>query len=86
MIQTDAEIVAAVDAELRPGDARSAIYRQALIDVLRYKLRAVAVPRCYVPGSVEFDAYYSGNERGWVLWRKLLESGVVCETSGKRHD
>ena len=75
MSQSDAEIVAAVDTELRRCDARSAIYREAMIDVLRFRLRGVAIPRRYRPGTVELDADAAGNERGHALWRKLLESG-----------
>jgi hypothetical protein len=77
MSQTDAEISAAVDAELKPGDARSAVYREAMIDVLRFRLRNVAIPRRYPTGTVEADAAFSGNERGHALWRKLLEAGEL---------
>ena len=86
MIQTDAEILAAVAEELKHADARSGVYRDGMADVLRYRVRGVAIPRRYRPGTIECDAYYAGNSHGHALWRKLLESGAVCETSGKRRD
>jgi hypothetical protein len=73
MIRTDAEISAAVDAELHPGDARSAVYRQGIINVLRFRIQGVKIPCSYRLETVEADAYFSGNERGHVLWRKLRE-------------
>lgn len=72
MSQTDAEIVVAVDVELRRGDPRSSVYREAMIDVLRFRLRGVEIPLRYRPGTVEADAAFSGNDRGHVLWRKLM--------------
>ena len=68
---TDIQILAAVAEELGRGDARSAVYQQGMADVLRYRLQGIAIPQVHRPGTVEFDAYYSGNERGHVLWRKL---------------
>jgi hypothetical protein len=32
------------------------------------------LPTPYQPGSIEFDAYYAGNERGHQLYRKLQQA------------
>jgi len=81
--EADVEILAAVAEELKRGDARSAVYQQGMADVLRYRLRGVTIPRRYRAGTVEFDAYYAGNERGHVLWGKLREKveGFDCSPS-----
>ena len=69
---THTEIAAAVDAELRGGDMRSGIYRQAMIDVLAYRVNGTPMSSPYSrPGTVEFDAYLAGVERGNALYRKL---------------
>jgi len=74
MIQTDAEILAAVAEELKHADARSGVYRDGMADVLRYRVRGVPIPARYRSGTVEHDAYFAGNWHGHVLWRKLRES------------
>ena len=81
---TEARIQGAVSEELRIGDARSTVYRQGLVDVLRFRFQCIPIPVRYRPGTVEFDAYHAGNERGWILWRKLSEGGALCEPEGKR--
>jgi hypothetical protein len=70
-LMSEAQILAAVDKEIKRGAARSAVYRQAMIDVLRYRFWGVAIPHRYTPGTVEADAYFAGNERGHLLWREL---------------
>lgn len=74
---------ALVDATLAHGDKRSAVYRQGAVDVLRLKLegRHILVP--YRAGTVEFDAYFSGNDRGWAIWRRFNEGKVECKIAGK---
>jgi hypothetical protein len=74
-VNTEACIQAAVTEELRIGDARSAIYRQGLVDVLRLRLQRIPIPARYRPGTVEYDAYFSGNDRGHVLWHKMRDTG-----------
>jgi len=69
--QADTEILAAVADELRHGDTRSAVYQQGMAAVLRFRLHGVPIQRTYHPGTVEFDAFYAGVERGHALWRKL---------------
>lgn len=73
-----AEVI--VDAALAHGNKRSAVYRQGAVDVLLLKLegRHILVP--YRAGTVEFDAYFSGNNRGWAIWRHLNEG----ETEAKK--
>jgi hypothetical protein len=85
MIQTDAEILAAVAEELKHADARSDVYKEGMADVLRYRVHGVAIPPRYRPGTIECDAYYAGNSHGHALWRKL-DGADLCEARGKRHD
>jgi len=75
---TEREIAVAVDEELSHGDKRSLVYRQGMVDVLRLKFHGTPLPTPYRPGSVEFDAYYSGNERGHQLYR-LLQQASGCD-------
>jgi len=76
---SEAQILAAVAEELRRGDARSPVYQLGMADVLRYRLYGVPITRPYRPGSIEFDAYYSGNERGHLLWRKMQAGSFVAD-------
>lgn len=73
---------AIVDADLAHGDKRSAVYRQGAIDVLLFKLEGRRIHVPYQAGTVEFDAYFSGNDRGWQIWRRFnegkTEAGTAC--------
>lgn len=73
-VVAEARIQAAVADELRIGDARSDTYREGMVDVLRLRVLQIPIPRRYRPGTVEFDAYYAGNDRGHALWRKMQAS------------
>lgn len=64
---------ALVDAALAHGDKRSAVYRQGAVDVLLFKLEGRRIQAPYRAGTVEFDAYFSGNDRGWAIWRRFNE-------------
>ena len=68
---TESDIQRMVDAELRVGEPRSAVYRAGVEDVLRLKCIGRPLPRRYRLGSVEADAYFAGNDRGHILWRRL---------------
>jgi hypothetical protein len=72
---SEAEILAAVAEEIKRGDARSLEYQRGMAAVLRYRARGVRIPCPYRLGTAEADAYFSGNERGHALWRKMRESG-----------
>jgi hypothetical protein len=71
---SEAEILAAVAEEIKRGDARSLEYQQGMAAVLRFRARGVRIPCPYRLGTAEADAYFSGNERGHVLWRKITEN------------
>ena len=64
---------ALVDADLAHGDKRSAVYRQGAVDVLLFKLEGFRIVVPYRAGTVEFDAYFSGIDRGWAIWRRINE-------------
>jgi hypothetical protein len=68
---SEAEILAAVAEEIKRGDARSAEYQRGMAAVLRWRERNVRIPCPYRLGTAEADAYFSGTDRGHVLWRKL---------------
>lgn len=59
-----------VDAELASGSPRSIEYRIGMLDVLRYRLEGIRIPKLYELGTAQSDAYFAGNERGHVLWRQ----------------
>lgn len=60
---------AIVDVAKRNGDKRSAEYWRGALDVLRFRIEAVRIQCPYPEGTAQFDAYFSGNERGHALWR-----------------
>lgn len=73
-----------VDTELSFGNRRSAEYRRGMIDVLRYHLEGARIQCPYPEGSVQFDAYFAGNDRGHLVWRELADSFATnATTSGK---
>lgn len=67
---TPEQIIASAQAQ---GDRRSSVYWRGALDVLRYRLEGVRIHCPYKAGSVEFDAYFSGNDRGFALWRQWQE-------------
>lgn len=72
---------AIVDAAKRYGDKRSAEYWRGALDVLRFRMHAERIQCPYREGTVQFDAYFSGNDRGHVLWRERavkLASGTAA--------
>lgn len=70
---------ALVDDALTHGDKRSAVYRQGAVDVLLLKLEGHRIQCPYRAGSVEFDAYFSGNDRGFAIWRRFNEEKTEDE-------
>lgn len=60
------------DAALVIGNRRSAEYRCGMLDVLRYRLEGVPIRCPYQEGSVQFDAYFAGNDRGHHVWRAMV--------------
>lgn len=77
-----AEVI--VDTALAHGDKRSAVYRQGAVDVLLFKLKGRRIQAPYRAGTVEFDAYFSGNDRGWSIWRSFNEGKVECKIAEKK--
>jgi hypothetical protein len=79
-----------VDDELRIGDPRSPEYRLGMIDLLQRRYNGLPFTGRYRPGTVQFDAYSSGVERGWALYRLRAKSGCVagiactCGGAGRR--
>lgn len=65
------------------GDRRSAVYWRGALDVLRFRLEGERIQCPYKAGTVEFDAYFSGNDRGHLLWNQMrAESEVTHIRSG----
>lgn len=63
------------DAALERGDKRSAEYRAGLLSVLKFKLQGIRIECPYRAGTAQFDAYFSGNDRGFAGWRGLAQQG-----------
>lgn len=67
------------------GDRRSSVYREGMIAVIKRRIEDVPVPVPYVPGSLEFDAYFAGKDRGHHEWRNaLIESDNNRDKAIKR--
>jgi hypothetical protein len=64
-----------VDATLACGNKRSAEYRRGMLDVLRFRLQGVRIECPYREGTAQFDAYFSGNDRGHAVWRAMTGVG-----------
>lgn len=60
-----------VEAVLSHGNKRSAEYRQGMLDALRFRLEGQRIKCPYREGSVLFDAYFAGTERGHAEWRAM---------------
>lgn len=70
-----------LEAAKRYGDKRSAEYWRGALDVLRFRMQAVQIQCPFREGTVQFDAYFAGNDRGHALWRecvKQIKRGVVA--------
>lgn len=69
------------------GTRRSAEYWQGALDVLRYRMQGIRIVCPYREGSVQFDAYFAGNDRGHhQLWREQQESGATsAHPFGQKH-
>lgn len=67
------QIQTLVDVELQKGDKRSAVYRRGMLDVLFLRLNGTPLSSPHRPGTLEFDAWAAGIDRGHVLFRNLQE-------------
>lgn len=61
-----------VDCVLENGTPRSAVYREGVLAVFRFRRTGRIIPHPYEMGTVEADAYYAGVERGHYEWSKVL--------------
>lgn len=66
-----ADITELVAVELSRGDKRSEAYRRGVAELLRSKILGSTFPHPFRPGTAEFDAYYSGVERGHAVLKTL---------------
>lgn len=56
---------------MRYGDPRSGEYKLGALDLLCRRAFGIEFPKRFKMGSVQADAYWSGVERGWMVWHKL---------------
>lgn len=64
------------DKLLEHGDKRSAVYREGMITCLKRRIEGIHLVVSYAEGTLEFDAYYAGSQRGYHEWRNArLENG-----------
>lgn len=63
-----------IDAELKGTTKRSEIFREGMFDGLHSRTAEAQSPYPYEPGSVEFDAWTAGVDRGHRLLR-IMKSG-----------
>lgn len=58
----------------KPGSPkRSHAYRRGMLDTLRFRLEGAPIRCPFLQGTAEFDAYFSGNDRGHGVWRQRAE-------------
>jgi len=67
----DVVSVRLVDCLLAKGTLRSAVYREGVLAVFRFRRTGRVIPHPYEMGTVEADAYYAGIERGHHEWAKV---------------
>ena len=72
------QIEGLVDQELRFGTQRSAEYRRGAIELLCRKEMSTALAVPYSLGTAQADAWFSGTDRGWMIWHKLHDD---CEAA-----
>lgn len=63
------------------GTPRSPEYRRGIEDVLRFKIEGKRIVCPFREGTAQFDAYFSGNDRGWALYRAEVERQLAQENS-----
>lgn len=68
------------DKILEFGNRRSAVYREGMIAVIKRRIEDTPIQVPYAAGSIEFDAFFAGNERGHNEWRNAL-----IEANGDRN-
>lgn len=68
-----ARVTEPVDQDLAIGDPRSPEYRNGVLNAYAFREMRVPIPHPprYKVGTAQFDAYFSGIERGHALWRRL---------------
>lgn len=59
-----------VEAAKAHGSKRSVEYWRGALDVLRFHVEGVRIDCPFREGTVQFDAYFSGNHCGHALWRQ----------------
>lgn len=69
------------DALMEGGDARSAVFRQGMIDFLKRRIENLDIASPYREGTVESDAYIAGSNRGMNEWRYALH--INCDDHGE---
>lgn len=62
-----------IETAKRYGNRRSPEYWRGALDVLRNRLDGGRVTCPFPEGTAQFDAYFSGNERGHALWRQMQD-------------
>lgn len=70
-------------ARMDGGTKRSAEYWRGALDVIRYRLFGAPIQCPYSEGTVQFDAYFAGNDRGHVLWRDRQAAEPLLRLVGK---
>jgi hypothetical protein len=73
---TQTQITALVDSDLRIGDPRSVVYRDGALAAVRFRLHSGGVVCPHAAGTVEYDAWFAGAERGHSIAREILEAWV----------
>jgi hypothetical protein len=71
------------DTALKQGTPRSPEYRRGIEDVLRLKFGGHPIRCPFQPGTAQFDAYFSGNDRGHAIYRAEVQRRAELEEAAR---
>jgi hypothetical protein len=61
------------DTALKHATPRSIEYRRGIEAVLRFKFHGERIQFPYRTGTPQADAYFSGNDRGWEIYKAEVQ-------------
>jgi hypothetical protein len=72
-----------IDATMKHGTPRSPEYRRGIEDVLRLKFGGQPIRCPFQLGTPQFDAYFSGNDRGHAIYREEAQRQAEAEEAAR---
>jgi len=69
-------------AKSRPRTKRSEEFKAGVLSPLRRRIHGIVTQCPYIEGTAAFDAFFSGVEEGWRIFKN--ESGIGAEQPKQR--